>query len=456
MLRDPRVHEYDILAIQEPWRNPFAATTHHPAKNVFHLCCPAEEEAGPARVCFLINKRIDHKKWQFKEYSRDICSLTLEFGDNQLERRHITIHNLYNPARRSEGDNTVLSDIRTVLHNNQANEQILLSDFNLHHSMWGGANVRHTDPESADLLAIMEDFNLNSTLLPGAITYEERTSRTTIDLCLVTVGLVDRVIRSQVDRDLDHDSDHLPISTVIDIRVQQLEQPPKRDWRRLDEGTYHKALKQALPPLRRPANKTALDAYVQEVIKAIQKAIDQATPYTRPSNRMREGWSDECRAVLAEAKRLKRAHSQHHTDESWEAYRAARNHKARTIKKALRDAHREQVEQAAKSLEALWRLVKWAKTRGNEVPVVTPAIRHPETQEEIVDPEAKADVFREAFFPVPPEADLEDIRDAQYDNQIDMPQITEKEVRDAIRAASPLKAPGPDGIVNEALQAGVA
>jgi hypothetical protein len=51
MLRDPRIHEYDILAIQEPWRNPFAATTHHPAKDVFHLCCPAEEEAGPARVC---------------------------------------------------------------------------------------------------------------------------------------------------------------------------------------------------------------------------------------------------------------------------------------------------------------------------------------------------------------------------------------------------------------------
>jgi hypothetical protein len=73
---------------------------------------------------------------------------------------------------------------------------------------------------------------------------------------------------------------------------------------------------------------------------------------------MREGWLDECKAVLVEAKRLKRVHSQHHTDESWEAYRAARNHKARTIEKALREAHREQVEQAAKSLEARWRLVK--------------------------------------------------------------------------------------------------
>ncbi|KAF1923273.1 uncharacterized protein M421DRAFT_15700, partial [Didymella exigua CBS 183.55] len=114
------------------------ATTHHLAKNVFHLCCPAEEEVGPTQVCFFINRRLDHKKWQFKEHSRDICLLTLEFGDDQQERQHIAIHSIYNLARRSKSDGTVLSDIRTVLHNNQANKQILLGDFNLHHPMWGG------------------------------------------------------------------------------------------------------------------------------------------------------------------------------------------------------------------------------------------------------------------------------------------------------------------------------
>jgi hypothetical protein len=103
---------------------------------------------------------------------------------------------------------------------------------------------------------------------------------------------------------------------VIDIRIQQLDTLPKRDWKRLDKGTYHKALKQALPPLRRPANKTALNTYVQDVVKAIQKAIDKAIPHTRPSDQVKRGWSKECNAVLAEAKRLKRAHSQRHTDES--------------------------------------------------------------------------------------------------------------------------------------------
>ena len=87
-----------------------------------------------------------------------------------------------------------------------------------------------------------------------------------------------------------------------------------------------------------------------------------------------------------------------------------------TIKKALRDAHRDWVEQAAKSPEQLWRLVSWAKTRGNPPSVITPAIRHPETRQEITDSAEKADVFRNTFFPTPPEADLEDIWEAEYSN----------------------------------------
>ena len=53
------------------------------------------------------------------------------------------------------------------------------------------------------------------------------------------------------------------------MRIQQLDATPKRDWKRLDEAVYNKALKQALPPLRRPANKTPLDTYFQEIVGAI-------------------------------------------------------------------------------------------------------------------------------------------------------------------------------------------
>lgn len=65
LLRDPKIQEYDILALQEPRRNPFITTTHNPISHPFHLCLPKDSKEAPARVCFFINKRIHSNKWKF-------------------------------------------------------------------------------------------------------------------------------------------------------------------------------------------------------------------------------------------------------------------------------------------------------------------------------------------------------------------------------------------------------
>jgi hypothetical protein len=96
----------------------------------------------------------------------------------------------------------------------QTDKQVLLSDFNLHHPLWGGLNREITDPESEGLIDIIEDFALYNTLSPGTITYEEGRSQSTIDLCLVIIGLVNKIINSKVDRNLDHNSGRLIITCL--------------------------------------------------------------------------------------------------------------------------------------------------------------------------------------------------------------------------------------------------
>ena len=455
LLRDPGIYDFDIIAIQEPWTNPYSATTHHPAKDRFHLCYPIGDTGGPARVCFFINKTIKQTKWRFEEQTRDICSVIVELSARGQEGTRLVVHNIYNPPRNGRHRGGTLPKARESLERHRTAEQILLGDFNLHHPLWGGLNRGQTDPETDDLIDIIGDFALHGALPPGTVTYEEGRTRSTIDLCYVMTGLTDKVVKCEVDRSLDHDSDHLPISTTLDLTVQQLEKKSRRAWKRLDEKAYRTALRQYVPPLRRPLTKTALDTYAGEIATALQNAISKAVPETQPSRYSREGWTEECAAVLAKAKRLKRAHSRHNTEETWEAYRVARNHKARTISKALRKAHQDRIEKAAESPETLWKLAKWARTRHNQSARTTPAIRHPDTQQELIESADKAELFRDVFFPTPPEADLEDIENAEYNDQIEMPVIEEKEVRTAIRGASPLKAPGPDGITNKALQVGI-
>ncbi|KAM3416159.1 hypothetical protein BST61_g7767 [Cercospora zeina] len=63
-------------------------------------------------------------------------------------------------------------------------------------------------------------------------------------------------------------------------------------------------------------------------------------------------------------------------------------------------------------------------------------------------------IFRDTFFLAPPRADPDDIESAHYPESVMLPEITEKEVIDAMTGTKALKAPGPDEITNKALQAG--
>lgn len=52
---NPPTFSYDVIAVQEPWKNSEFRTTYHPHKNQFHL---AYLENDLTRACFFINKQI--------------------------------------------------------------------------------------------------------------------------------------------------------------------------------------------------------------------------------------------------------------------------------------------------------------------------------------------------------------------------------------------------------------
>ena len=109
------------------------------------------------------------------------------------------------------------------------------------------------------------------------------------------------------------------------------------------------------------------------------------------------------------------------------------------------------VEQAAESPSSLWKLAKWSRNRHN-TPTVTPELQSQDGLRKAATPEEKVTMFRDTFFPPPPDAALADIEGAAYDDQMKMPPVTAQEVSEAIHNSAPLKAPGPDRIINKSLQ----
>ncbi|KAL3587398.1 hypothetical protein FPOAC2_13294 [Fusarium poae] len=84
-------------------------------------------------------------------------------------------------------------------------EHIAVGDYNLHHELWGGINIRKPDPQASELIELMDNYDLASQLPAGTMTYEEG------EKCLTTIDLTDRIIRCEIDDEVNRDSDHLPI-----------------------------------------------------------------------------------------------------------------------------------------------------------------------------------------------------------------------------------------------------
>jgi hypothetical protein len=83
--------------------------------------------------------------------------------------------------------------------------------------------------QANELIKLIDDFDLTSQLPTGIITYEEGDHHTTINLCLTTIGLVDRLIKCEIDDEVNHDSDHLPIMTSLNLAMSRPQQQEGRN-----------------------------------------------------------------------------------------------------------------------------------------------------------------------------------------------------------------------------------
>ena len=87
LLEDPRINDIDILAIQEPWRNPINRAEYNLINSQFLLI---EEISKNTRSAIYINKRIPTNIWSEVHKEQDLITIQL-----QLQEIRIYIHAIY-------------------------------------------------------------------------------------------------------------------------------------------------------------------------------------------------------------------------------------------------------------------------------------------------------------------------------------------------------------------------
>ena len=446
LFQQNEIRDYDVLAIQEPWRNPFTNTTYHPLKTDFHLLYMDDPTT---RVCFYVNKRLRLDTWDVSFVSKDVAVLRIT---DRASNSRLCIFSVYN-----EVGTTSLSDLRKGLELINNNDGLMvLGDFNLHHPLWSTrqGNAISSRGEVQPLLDIIEDHNLQLLTAHGATTHRWNGGESTIDLTFASEEIATSMYYCKNARNLDCDSDHLPIGITLSWSLQPSEPPKKRMWSKTDTVMLRRTTKERLARYLseiEPATEGDADKYVSTLIDALSEAIDASTPWSRPSTHSVPGFDENCKDICTETQRLRRTWQSSRLQEDYEAYKTARNKKGRTIQKALRNTHRRKVEEASASPSGLWKLIKWAKNRHTTTSGLTPTLVGLDGRS-VEQPEGKADLFRETFFPPPPQADLRNTVGCEYPEAIVCPEITLAEIERAIRTASPNKAAGTDGITNNIIQ----
>ncbi|KAJ5642579.1 hypothetical protein N7490_006579 [Penicillium lividum] len=442
-LRDPKVLAADIIAIQEPWKNPFQDSTHHPAKGTHELLWPAEAETGQrARVCMYISKKL--AGWTHYAHSGDLQEVRIRTNISEVR-----VFNVYNDQITGDGLNLLRCLVKPTKEQ-KGISYLIVGDFNLHHPVWGGDDAEE-DAKAEEVLELMDTANLELWTEPGIPTRMNTVSQTTIDLVLASQKLRERLIACAVSEDTHADSDHLPIATSIDLETQYVEEARRRCWKAMDTEKFLEFVSANLlgkRGIREGATiPRQIDEATESLLSVIQQGVQVSTPWARPSVWAHPGWTPECTEAISTTRRLFRRWRDSKDDQDHQEYRTARNKKGKVIGRALRQGFRTWIKDTIKDgPRGLWRVSKWARNREASGGVI-PALKKMDDQLAESN-EEKAQVLREAFFPRPPQADLDDIARAKVKQQLQFPPISEQEVTDLIRRAPPDKAPGPDEIPN--------
>lgn len=228
LLTDSKIKEYDVLAIQESWRNAFVSTSYNSFNIEFYL---AYHEAADVRICFYINTRLNVEQWTISFASSDVCTLKL----NTMCDRIINIYNVYNASFSSYSSNETLISIETIKSLiNFDEEHVLLDDFNLHHSIWSEVNKFTQHATTDQLFDVVTQAHMQLTLSQKIITWEARRSQNTINLIFLTNHLNDSIIHCMTRSNMNQFSDHISISTVLTLEVENATQKSKRAWKKID------------------------------------------------------------------------------------------------------------------------------------------------------------------------------------------------------------------------------
>jgi hypothetical protein len=437
-LRDSTIKKFDIIIIQESWINAYANTTHHSLKDnhILIYSNSIEMKKDLIRICMYVIKRIfiNDLKIIFRSENVMIAQIRLH------EIHYLHLHNVYNESNILSF--SVLQHLRSVLKLSSKKEfknHLIMKDFNIHHSSWNDVTTR-SNSKSFEMLLMMNEFRLQFNLSKKTSTYFHfQESESIIDMCLTTKNLNDRILIYKTRSNLNHDSNHFFIETILNISINETSSLERFNWDRLNMKKFKDILNYLLlEQSMQSFNSSQIDVYIKFVCSAITKVINAFISKFKTSIRVTFDFDEACNLTRTRTNQVRRTFqdelvAQKNTKQTLLIWRKAKTIKKRIIRKTLRIIHRNAVFSVIEDAQKTWKLIKWAKNRSTFFKLITSFFRR-SNDIMILTKKAKIQCLINSFFLSFVAVNLDDIDDetTAYSKSIDFSEIFENEISQTI------------------------
>ena len=188
-------------------------------------------------MCFMVSKEIGLALWLWQLVNLNIAVITI-----QIYRGLVQIINVYNfsvvGVLQIENIVSIISLLET-----ENTKTILLGDMNLYYLQWGGIYVAPYC-QAECLLKAIDNGGLKLATPPGAIIWQQGSTKSTINIIIIDKNLYQRLKRYTPKEEQALTLDHIPIQIQLNLDIKAQPNSKRYIIRKLNIDSFLNIIKQ--------------------------------------------------------------------------------------------------------------------------------------------------------------------------------------------------------------------
>ena len=273
-LIDREVCKFNIIVIQKQNRNINTLQTFSLIHNFFYL---VKDSSSQAKTCIYVKKCLKLNQWVMKIIELNICLIKLQTSNSKDEIQMLQLINIYNLCSLSiifTEESSTISRLNKLIKNDC--KQLIVEDFNLHHSHWEDRRcfTHHTVMNA--LLEIFTNARLELLLKLNTITRKIHNQLTTINLAFDSEKIQFMIHKCKMKINLHQRFDHLSIVMKLCLCTFFMQLTTHWLWKKINTEALNTHLRIHLFINHFLDDKTAIDDKVAEITHVLQEIIKKS------------------------------------------------------------------------------------------------------------------------------------------------------------------------------------